>query len=228
MPAPMSVWLMLVAVLVLSGVVFIGVALAWVSPLANGRRIRPEQARKVGGSKLWGRVLGNMAMSGALVFALTYVAYPWLIDESATMSALGLGHAIVILLVYDLLYYFLHRNLFHGVSWLKKVHAVHHVIRAPMALESLYLHPLETFLGQALLTVVACVLGPVAPVTYALMLAVHSTLNIIVHAGLDLPFFPFRALSYLSRKHAVHHISMRGGNFASLTPLWDLMFGTAE
>ena len=224
----MSVWLLLIGVLAVSGAIFIGVSWVWTSPLTAGRRIRESAARKVVGKKLWGRVLGNMVMSMALVFTLTYLAYPRLIDETASASLGGLAHAVVILLVYDLFYYFLHRKAFHGVSWLKRVHAVHHVVRSPTALESLYLHPVETFLGQALLTIVACVLGPVAPATYAVILLVHSTLNILVHAGLDLPFFPFRALSYLARKHATHHVSMRAGNYASLTPLWDLLFGTAE
>ncbi len=114
------------------------------------------------------------------------------------------------------------------MGWLKKVHAVHHVVRAPTAIESLYLHPLETFLGQFLLTIVGCAFGPLDPVTWGLVLLVHSNLNIIVHAGLDIPVFGLRSLSGLARKHAAHHISMRGGNFASLTPLWDVLFGTAE
>lgn len=224
----MSLLPMLVSVLLLSGLVFVGVAWAWSSPRLAPYRIRPEQSRKVVGPKLWARVLGNMAFSGVMVFVLTYGAYPWLIDDSASLSLWGLSHAVVILLVYDLFYYFMHRYAFHELKLLKRVHAVHHVVRSPTAIESLYLHPVETVLGQVLLTVVACVLGPVAPATFIVILAVHSTLNIVVHAGLDLPFFGFRALSYLARKHATHHVSMRGGNYASLTPLWDLMFGTAE
>ena len=224
----MSLLWMLAAVLLLSGVVFFGVAWAWATPRLAAFRIRPEQSRKMVGRKLWGRVLGNMVMSGGLVFALTYLAAPWLLDEHGSIGMGSIAHAIAILLVYDLAYYFLHRYAFHQTTWLKKVHAVHHRVRAPTAIESLYLHPVETFLGQFLLTAVTCVMGPVAPLTWIGILAVHSTLNIVVHAGLDLPFFPFRALSYLSRKHAIHHVSMRGGNYASLTPLWDLMFGTAE
>jgi len=36
------------------------------------------------------------------------------------------------------------------------------------------------------------------------------------------------AVSYLARKHDIHHTSMRGGNFASITPVCDILFGTAE
>lgn len=224
----MPLWAILTAVLALSGVVFVVVAWMGSAPALARFRIRPEHAHKVVGPKLWGRVLGNMAMSGATVFALSYAAAPWIIDADATMTWRGVVHAAAILLAYDLAYYAMHRFAFHRTTWLKRVHAVHHVIRAPTAVESLYLHPVETFAGQLLLTLTVATMGPVAPVTYGLIVAVHATLNIIVHAGLDIPAFGLRALSALSRKHAAHHISMRGGNYASLTPLWDVLFGTAE
>ena len=219
----MSLWWIVTLVLVVSGLVFVGVAVAWSSRWGAQYRIRPALSRKVTGLRLWGRVLGNMALSGAAVFLMTYVAQGWLVDPSASFGVAAAAQIVGILLVYDLLYYFLHRYPFHQWTRLKRVHTVHHVIRAPTAVESLYLHPVEL-----LLTLVVCAFGPVSVGTYGIILGVHGTLNIIVHAGLDLPFFPFRALSFLSRKHATHHISMRGGNYASLTPLWDVLLGTAE
>ena len=219
---------MLGGVLLMSGLVFFGVAWAWATPRLERFRIRPEQSRKVVGRKLWLRVFGNMVMSSSLVIAMTLGAAPWMLDESMSFGWRALFDAVAVLLVYDFFYYWLHRWAFHRTTWLKKVHAVHHVIRSPTAIESLYLHPVETFLGQALLTTVALAWGPIAFGTWILILGVHSVLNIVVHAGLDIPVLGLRSLSYLSRKHAIHHISMRGGNYASLTPLWDLMFGTAE
>jgi len=224
----MSLWWMVTLVLLVSGLVFVAVAAAWSSQWGSQYRIRPALARKVTGLRLWGRVLGNMALSGAAVFAMTFVAQAWLVDASKTFGLGDAAQIVGILLVYDLLYYFLHRYPFHQWTRLKRVHTVHHVIRAPTAVESLYLHPVELLLGQLLLTLVVCAFGPVSVATYGIVLVVHGTLNIIVHAGLDLPFFGFRALSFLSRKHATHHISMRGGNYASLTPLWDMLLGTAE
>jgi sterol desaturase/sphingolipid hydroxylase (fatty acid hydroxylase superfamily) len=70
--------------------------------------------------------------------------------------------------------------------------------------------------------------GPVNIYTFAGVFVIYSCLNILNHTGLDLPFFPFRTLSYLARKHDGHHISMRSGNYASITPLFDRLFGTAE
>ncbi len=218
----------LIAVLASSGAMFFGVTAAWNAERLARFRIRPKLSRKVTGAKLWKRVGLNLVLSGVTVFALTYGAGGWLIDESAALGWLSIPVAIAILLVYDFFYYLMHRFAFHGVGWLKKVHAVHHIVRAPTAIESLFLHPLETFLGQFLLTAVACAFGPIPPLLWGGILFVHSNLNIIVHAGLDIPAPGLRLLSALSRKHATHHVSMRGGNFASLTPLWDILFGTAE
>jgi len=224
----MSLLMILVLVLASSGAMFFGVQAAWSSARFERFRIRPHMSQKVTGAKLYKRVGGNLMLSGAMVFILTYGAGTWLIDEGETFGPGKLVLALAILLIYDFFYYLMHRFAFHGVGWLKKVHAVHHIVRAPTAIESLFLHPVETLLGQILLTAVACVLGPLDPITWGVILLVHSNLNIIVHAGLDVPVFGLRAFSALARKHATHHISMRGGNFASLTPLWDRMFGTAE
>ena len=224
----MSLLWILILVLASSGAMFFGVQAAWSSERFEAFRIRPQMSRKVRGPKLYKRIGGNLVMSGMLVFLLTYGAGGWLIDEAETFGPGKLLLAVGILLVYDFFYYLMHRFAFHGVGWLKKVHSVHHIIRAPTAIESLFLHPVETLLGQLLLTAVACAMGPLDQLTWGLILFVHSNLNIIVHAGLDVPVFGLRTLSALARKHATHHVSMRGGNFASLTPLWDKMFGTAE
>jgi sterol desaturase/sphingolipid hydroxylase (fatty acid hydroxylase superfamily) len=101
-------------------------------------------------------------------------------------------------------------------------------VRHPNAFDALYLHPVETFLGLALLIACTWLLGPVHIATFAGVFFVYSALNIIVHCGLDFHFPPFLALSYLARKHDIHHTSMKGGNFASITPIWDILFGTAE
>jgi sterol desaturase/sphingolipid hydroxylase (fatty acid hydroxylase superfamily) len=70
--------------------------------------------------------------------------------------------------------------------------------------------------------------GPVSPATFGFVFAAYSFLNILVHAGLDIPVFGLRTFGMLARKHDIHHTSMRGGNFASITVFWDRLFGTAE
>jgi sterol desaturase/sphingolipid hydroxylase (fatty acid hydroxylase superfamily) len=220
-------WMLLV-VLLLSGVLLLVAKLAYHWRALAPARIHPEPDRKLRGAKLYKRVFGNMVFSGVLVFVLAYGTYPWLIAEGELRWARLLLDAGLVLLLYDFLYYLLHRFAFHQFGPLRKVHVVHHAVRHPHAIDSLYLHPVETFLGVALLIACCVVVGPVHPATFCVVFAAYSFLNILVHSGLDLPFFPMRALSYLARKHDVHHTSMKGGNYASLTPLFDRLFGTAE
>jgi sterol desaturase/sphingolipid hydroxylase (fatty acid hydroxylase superfamily) len=224
----MALHWMLCVVLLLSGLLLLAAKLAYHWPALAAARIHPEPGRKLRGARLYPRVFANMVLSGALVFVLVYVLYPWLIAEGApSWGRLGLD-VFLVLLLYDFLYYLMHRFLFHEWSVLRRVHVVHHAVRHPHAIDSLYLHPVETFLGVVLLIACCLVVGPVHPVSFCVAFAVYSFLNILVHSGLDLPCFPLRALSYLARKHDIHHTSMKGGNYASLTPVFDKLFGTAE
>ncbi len=219
---------MLTVVLGLAGALMALLAIAYRSPRLQPRRIVDEPNRKLKGPAFQRRVLANMGLSGLFVFVLTFVPAPLLFQERPTAALTMLWQVLAILALYDVGYYAMHRFAFHRWSWLKRVHAVHHTVRHPNALDSLYLHPLETFLGLALLMLCTYIVGPVRPVTFIGAFAVYSFLNILIHCGLDLPFFPFRIASYLARKHDTHHTSMRGGNFASITPICDLIFGTAE
>ncbi len=224
----MPLWASLSIVLLLSGVLFGLAGAAYRSPMFASRRLVDDKTRKVVGARLWTRVLGNMAFSSTMVFVLAYAGYDLLIDETARAWPTMVLQIVGILLLYDALYYCMHRFAFHQWGWLKRVHAVHHAVRHPNAIDSLYLHPLETFLGLALLMTCTAIVGPVQPGVFAVVFAVYSFLNILVHCGLDLPFRGLRAISYLARKHDIHHTSMRGGNFASITPICDVLFGTAE
>jgi sterol desaturase/sphingolipid hydroxylase (fatty acid hydroxylase superfamily) len=191
-------------------------------------RIKEDPKRKVVGLRLYARVLANMVLSGVLVIAMSLGGERLLVHAGADPWWRVAWHTGAILLVYDLLYYFLHRFAFHQWSWLKKVHTVHHLVRHPTAFDSLYLHPVETALGLVLLFSCIALFGPVSLFAFFLVITAHSLVNVIVHSGLDVPLFGLRFAGYLARKHDLHHTSMRGGNFASITPFWDKLFGTAE
>lgn len=223
---PLHVYL--IVVLLFSGVLMGGLHVAYRSPLSRNFRINEEPGRKLRGAKLYKRVFGNMVFSGALVFALAYGLYPYLFTDAATAWWAMALQAVGVLLLYDFTYYLMHRFAFHEFEPLRRVHVVHHKVRHPMAVDSLYLHPIETFLGVALLTACTFVVGPVTPGTFAVVFLVYSSLNILVHCGLDLPVPGFRTIGWIARKHDTHHTSMKGGNYASITPLFDILFGTAE
>jgi len=138
----------------------------------------------------------------------------------------------VILMFYDFFYYLAHRFWFHGQGRMRQIHAVHHQARNPTYLDAHYVHPLETFIGLALylvsIAVLAPVLGPYNVVTIILTFVIYTQINIINHTFVDLDYFPFKTLTWITRKHHVHHENMHKGNYATITLFYDRIFGTLE
>lgn len=138
----------------------------------------------------------------------------------------------VVLMVYDLFYYLMHRFLFHGQGYLRQVHALHHQAREPTYIDAHYVHPLETFMGLNLFLVMFPLLYPVLGsfhvLTAALCYIIYVQLNQINHCKVVLPYFPFKTLSWITAKHAVHHENMHKGNYASITLLYDKLGGTLD
>ncbi len=224
----MSLYVMLSIVLALSGTLLIGLTLLYRMPITENHRIREEPQRTPKDQKFWRIAVFNSVLSISMVYALTYLLYAFLFYEEAASLWRMLFEGVALLITYDFAYYLVHRYPFHQWGLLKRVHAVHHTVRYPTAYDSLYMHPLENAIGLALLMFCTFVVGPVSIYSFVGIFVVYSLLNILNHAGLDLPFFPFRAITALARKHDRHHVSMRSGNYASITPLFDRLFGTAE
>jgi sterol desaturase/sphingolipid hydroxylase (fatty acid hydroxylase superfamily) len=224
----MSLFVMLSIVLALSGGLLIGLTLLFRMPVTDDHRIREEPVRTPKGPKFWRIAVFNSVLSISMVYGLTYLLYGFLFYEAAASPWRMLLEGVGILITYDFAYYLVHRYPFHQWDMLKRVHAVHHTVRYPTACDSLYMHPLENAIGLALLMLCTFLVGPVSIYSFAGAFVIYSSLNILNHAGLDLPFFPFRTITALARKHDKHHVSMRSGNYASITPLFDVLFGTAE
>ncbi|MFO0762176.1 MAG: sterol desaturase family protein [Byssovorax sp.] len=219
----MNAALMITGILASSGLCLGLCSLAYAKLPA--RRIRDEDGRKLKGPAYVTRLFLIMIFSTSLVYAAIVPLAGRLFYDRPIPWWRGAGEVLAILVVYDFLYYFLHRYPFHQWGYLKRVHAVHHKARYPIAIDSLYLHPVENFLGLALLLFCTWLIGPVNLYAFGVCFFVYSWLNIIVHAGVDLGV-PY--LRTLSRKHDIHHQTMRAGNFASLSPLPDMIFGTTE
>lgn len=165
-------------------------------------------------------------LSLATIVGVTYVFFEHLFRAGAAPWWTVLLETAGILLIYDFAYYFLHRAMHHEVL-LRLVHGVHHRARNPSALESFYQHPLELLGGLFLLFAATWVVGPVTVRSFALTFLVYSTLNILVHSGMDSRSAIFAPIDFLTRKHHAHHLRDPRKNFSTLTPLPDLLFGTA-
>jgi sterol desaturase/sphingolipid hydroxylase (fatty acid hydroxylase superfamily) len=139
---------------------------------------------------------------------------------------------VAVLMLFDFMYYLTHRFLFHG-KLLRTVHALHHQVHEPTYVDALYVHPLETFIGLALylgsIPLVAALAGaPLHAFSIAFATLIFTQGNIINHTYVNLPYFPFKTLDYITTKHAIHHIDMSKGNYATLTMMYDYAFGTLD
>ena len=164
-----------------------------------------------------------------LVFFL--VAAPFVVDLAWRPLWQYALQIVSILMVFDFFYYLTHRFIFHG-ALLRKVHAVHHEVRSPSHIDALYVHPTETAIGLFLYMASALLLpfffGPFSAFSLAIATVVFTQVNIINHTYIDLPYFPFRTLDYMTTKHHKHHENMDMGNYATLTMTYDYIFGTLD
>lgn len=172
----------------------------------------------------WVGGLSNLAFFAALApFCVTLAPQPWwrmLLDVAA------------LLMIYDLFYYLMHRFLFHGQGYFRRIHGLHHQARSPTHIDAYYVHPLETFMGLNLflwlIPALAWAFGPFHAVSVGLAYVIYVQLNILNHCAVDLPYFPFKTLNWIATKHALHHKNMHMGNYATITLLYDKLFGTLE
>ena len=139
---------------------------------------------------------------------------------------------VLVLLVFDFFYYLTHRFLFHG-KLLRKVHALHHQARTPTYIDALYVHPFETFIGLALflgsIPLVAAVTGaPLNAFSMAVATLIFTQLNTINHTWVNVGRLPYTVVDWITAIHAAHHVDMDQGNYATLTMLYDWLFGTLE
>jgi sterol desaturase/sphingolipid hydroxylase (fatty acid hydroxylase superfamily) len=188
---------------------------------------KPNYAANQQWNRKWG--VAFMALIFALImpFCLTLAPQPWwsvLLDM------------VVILFVYDFVYYLSHRFLFHDSAFLggplKWMHAVHHRQHNPCRWDSSYIHPLEVAIGLGLyvgtIFVLSRLMGPFHVATIVITWTAFSQINLHNHTLWEADRFPFRYMSYLSKMHHNHHAKFTGGNFATITLLYDWMFGTLD
>ena len=188
---------------------------------------RPNYAAVQNYHRKWGLVFSLTSFAVILPFAMTSeIQGVWRV----------LRDVFIILMVYDFFYYFTHRFLFHdsgfGVGPLKWIHAVHHRQLNPCRMVSSYLHPLESAIGLGLY--VACimalsqVLGGFSVVTIVVTFMAFSQINLHNHDLWEADHFPFKYANYLAVMHHNHHAKFTGGNYATISLLYDWMFGTID
>ncbi|MBA6413685.1 sterol desaturase family protein [Parahaliea sp. F7430] len=224
------------ALIVLAGVIILTKLinyLAFLNPsLQRMREINKEQDRKKIAQEKYPPVMKASRNIGLITnLAFFILILPFCVTLELDKWWMVIVNSFIILMVYDFFYYLCHRFWFHGNGWMRRIHAVHHQARKPTYIDAFYVHPVETFVGIALflgsLAILAAFLGPFHVSTAIITYVLFTQLNTLNHTFVDLPF-PFKTVSWITAKHHIHHENMHKGNYATITLLYDKLFGTLD
>jgi sterol desaturase/sphingolipid hydroxylase (fatty acid hydroxylase superfamily) len=173
----------------------------------------------------------NLRWSAIYLLTVFGLILPFCLTSNAQSGWSMLLDVIVILMFYDFLYYFVHRFLFHG-ALLVRVHAIHHRQHNPCRRDSSYIHPLEVAIGLGLyagsILLLARVMGRFNVAAIIFTWIAFTEINLHNHDLWTEERFPFRFLNYMSKMHHNHHVRFTGGNFATISLIYDWMFGTLD
>jgi sterol desaturase/sphingolipid hydroxylase (fatty acid hydroxylase superfamily) len=133
--------------------------------------------------------------------------------------------AVEVVLLSDVLIYWGHR-LQHRIDFLWRFQDVHHSAEHLDWLAAHREHPLDTIYTVGLINLPAFILGfPLE--TIAGLIAFRGLWAIYIHSNVRLPIGPLRMLIGAPELHHWHHdLDRRAGNYANLSPLMDILFGT--
>jgi sterol desaturase/sphingolipid hydroxylase (fatty acid hydroxylase superfamily) len=175
--------------------------------------------------------LGQYLLWGGLVFVVLQYFRGWLdgIMPAAFRTAVA-GQpwwlqAIEVVLLSDVLIYWGHR-LQHRIGFLWRFHSIHHSAEHLDWLAAHREHPLDSIYTIGLINLPAFVMGfPLE--TLAGLLAFRGLWAIYIHSNVRLPIGPLRWFIGAPELHHWHHDKARdAGNYANISPLMDILFGT--
>ncbi len=133
---------------------------------------------------------------------------------------------VVFLIASDAMLYWVHRAFHGGLLW--KFHAVHHSSEDLDWISAARFHPVNLLLG-AIAVDVTLILAGVSPNIFILLGPLMIAHAAFVHANLNWTMGPFKYVIAGPVFHRWHHeLAERGApkNFATLFPLFDILFGT--
>lgn len=175
--------------------------------------------------------LGQYLLWGALVlWALSYFSF-WLDDivpqafRKKVAAQPWWLQAIEVIVLSDFIIYWGHR-LQHSAGFLWRFHKVHHSAEHLDWLAAHREHPLDTIFTVGLINLPAFILGfPLE--TLAGFIAFRGVWAIYIHSNVRLPIGPLRMLIGAPELHHWHHdLDRKAGNYANISPLMDIIFGT--
>jgi sterol desaturase/sphingolipid hydroxylase (fatty acid hydroxylase superfamily) len=133
--------------------------------------------------------------------------------------------AIEVIVLSDFLIYWGHR-LQHRVEFLWRFHKVHHSAEHLDWLAAHREHPLDSIYTIGLINLPAFIMGfPLE--TIAGMIAFRGIWAIYIHSNVRLNIGPLKKIIGAPELHHWHHhLNRDAGNYANISPLMDIIFGT--
>jgi sterol desaturase/sphingolipid hydroxylase (fatty acid hydroxylase superfamily) len=194
---------------------------------ARAKLQKPAYAENMKMNYKWGKIFSAIIFVLIMPFCLTLETGPWWMIPI---------QIVTILMVYDFFYYWAHRVLFHDtpgrVGPLKWVHATHHRQLNPCRMDSGYLNPIETAIGLGLyvftIALLTFVFGRYHIGTIVITWVAFQQINLHNHDLWVRGRFPGGYLATMAEMHHHHHARFTGGNFATISLLWDWLFGTLD
>lgn len=176
-------------------------------------------------------LLGQYLIFNGLVFWLLNLGAGWIdpfIPASFRLAVQGQPwwlQAVEVIVLSDFCVYWGHR-LQHRLPILWRFHAIHHSAQHLDWLAAHREHPLDTVYTLGLINLPVLLLGfPIE--TLAGLVAFRGLWAIYIHSNVRLPIGPLRMLIGAPELHHWHHDCARdAGNYANISPLMDLLFGT--
>lgn len=133
--------------------------------------------------------------------------------------------AVEMVVLSDFLIYWAHRAQ-HAIPFLWRFHSIHHSAEHLDWLAAHREHPLDTLYTVGIINLPAFILGfPLE--TLAGFMVFRGLWAIFIHSNVRLPIGPLRMLIGAPELHHWHHDkALDAGNYANLSPLMDMLFGT--
>ncbi len=167
------------------------------------------------GAVLWLLNLGADWLDATIpgTFRAAVAAQPWWLQ------------AVEVVVLSDLFVYWGHR-LQHNVGWLWKFHAIHHSAEHMDWLAAHREHPVDTVYTVGLINLPVFLLGfPLE--TLAWLVAFRGLWAVFIHSNVSLPLGWLGMVVGSPRAHHWHHdMDRHAGNYANISPLMDIIFGT--
>jgi sterol desaturase/sphingolipid hydroxylase (fatty acid hydroxylase superfamily) len=133
--------------------------------------------------------------------------------------------AFEVVFLSDFFIYWGHR-LQHNVGFLWRFHSIHHSAEHLDWLAAHREHPVDTVYTMGLINLPAFILGFNLN-TIAMLIAFRGIWAIYIHSNVRLPIGPLRMLIGAPELHHWHHDRDRAaGNYANISPIMDILFGT--